>query len=259
MSKSKSEEKNSIKLSFLIFGIIMILFSIINLFAKTITNNFTSIWDYEGFEIGNMILLFFGIAMLLFSMYLFYQKRDYQNKKVKYLGVVFFLPLLVHTSFNDLKYHLPLKEIETTQIEGTIAGSNISIISLSKHVNNNQELPGIYIDELAEFPNITFGYANRQFRDKIVNIPNTNPEKVAERNKRQQGKFETLKIAELPVGTKIKLRVRTNELGALNEFMKSGEHLIELRKGEYDQRRSIKFYELSIDDKIIFQKFGLKN
>ena len=232
-------------------------------------SNFHSIYTLHtskgDFNIVNMFIKNQNeVQKMLFEELKFKQVKKSKVRFYLYL-VALLIPLITILTFSSwregeqkLKTFLPLKKIETTQIEGTIKnGASVSL--------NETEGRGTFTSVglhggLVEFPNIYFRNSGVGFSilaDHIVNITDIEPEKREALNLKYNNGIKSKKMQWFPEGTKVKLKIRTKDYEDLKSYMATGEHLIN-KEGDF-LRRTIRFYELSINDEIIIQKFGLKN
>ncbi len=204
--------------------------------------NNISMWDFEGFQWASNSQFLLGIVAIIYGLYLFYKKDMLKrNPKTQYSILVFMLffgigGLIMVLSKNDFKYQLPLKKIETTQIEGTLKRS-------AKFTNNiKTSMIFASIGELKEFPNITFDLPwDLYLKSEMVNIPWNESDKIT-----------------YPEGSKVKLKIRTDDYQQLMALIESGENLKTLPTGKLDRRRIVSFYEFEINDEVIIRKFGIK-
>ena len=180
---------------------------------------------------------------------------------VGYLGLIFLLLMIPvflkeHSpNHQKIKSFLPLKKIETTQIEGTV----VRRADFTSGRNESGLVGSLSFGGmgLEEFPNIYFRYYNGSFsplKDKIINIKNSDAQKVEELNKKYKGKSE--KFHRFPKGTKVKIKIRIKDYEDLKEFMKSEDYLTNNREN-FNLRNSIKIYEFAVNDEVILQKIGL--
>jgi len=198
------------------------------------------------------------IEKMMFEELKFKQVKKSKGRLYLYLATMLFaiLGMIIFQFWKPgeqkLKTFLPLKKIETTQIEGTI--KNKGTISFYEMEERGRWTSVSFHGGLKEFPNIYFKYEydglGYSLPDNIVNITNADSEKMAASN------LERTKTQRLLKGTKVKLKIRTKDYEDLLSYLASGEHLI--KKEKFDTRRSVRIYELSVDDVIVLQKFGLE-
>ena len=120
-------------------------------------------------------------------------------------------------------------------------------------------VPSVFLHRcIKEFPSIGFGYSPFG-KNNIINIANTDQEELERINRETTG-GEMLKLTYLPAGTKVKIKLRTEDGKRLMDLVKTGEHLKQIIRFDEDEiaKKSFTFYELSVDDEIIVQKSGLE-
>ncbi len=229
-------------------------------------NRHSSMWDYEGFRMMDAGMLIGGICSIILGLYAFYKKDQISRSNNFFHGLNIFVliaiigSLVLNIAFGSMfKYNLPLKKIETVEIEATLKKEvKMRVNKWSKDFDNIKTASVSFNNDLVEYPNIYFQYPPFfKLKDNVINITNIDPEGVERANARSS-KIETISKSSLPTGTKVKLKLRTDAHKALVNYMESGAHLEELPQGGHDRRRWVNFYELSVNDEITVQKYGLK-
>lgn len=152
--------------------------------------------------------------------------------------VLFMFFALLDRSFDEKAANfLPLKKIETTQIEGTIDAKAI----LSYKEGSGGQLAISIPGGLVEYPDVNFLY-NTKLKNKVFNTENI------DRSIRKED------IYILPEGTIVKLRLRIADYEKMKQYLARDK---DMDDDAYDHRAYFEFYELIVGDEVLAQKVGL--
>lgn len=151
---------------------------------------------------------------------------------------------------------LPLKKIETTQIEGTLVMH--STVSLTKREKDSSLVPFISLHGgIEEYPGIMFNYEMYGLASEIINIKAPLPEESHKKQRVKPGSSSDEVSYTLVKGTKVKIKVRPDDLKRAEVFIADNKNR-SLTDQPHNHDRFINFYELAVDDEIIVQKKGLQ-
>lgn len=182
---------------------------------------------------------------------------DIKGKRLNIFWNIFIVILVFSSSFSNgkvdaylesIKYYLPLQKIDTVTIEGILdSESSIYYYNRPKRKYSKQASTKF---SLEAYPNIHFQYQNNNRRhhlkDEIINLRTDDYDKDKNLEKKHH----------LAAGSKIKIKIRPSDYENLQFYINSGQHL--KKENKRDPQRKITFYELSVNDEILLQKFGIK-
>ncbi len=195
-----------------------------------------SSFDFEGFNPRNLMTIYLSLYFLFMGIYYFNKGGFLSTKSRAYkapfsmllLHIVTVIvaitssiyPLVDRTS--QIKYKLPLKKIQTTEITGILQTD----FKLSKDDQTEYNI-GLTALKLEEFHNIIFSFP---YEDRLkTEITNYSDE------------------SNLQQGEQVKLKIRTAVYKEMLEFVENGANM-----------KVVTFYELASDDHVIVKKFGLE-